>query len=147
MAETLRVIAPEAGLRLLRCAPDGGRGFLGLDPVTRNDSALALRLTERQAHLFTFGESTVLAAAVSEHNPRQAEVAVSSDDGEGLLVLLEHLRLYSRCTSFTAEAGADSPAAQALTDCGFELVGVLREHAFRSGHYHDVQLYHLDWSA
>jgi len=138
----LQQLRPAEAITLLRATPRGGRGFLGLDPVTQNDPLLLRRIADTGMQLFAVGD-TVLGYAANPDNPRQAFVATTSEDGAALVALAEHLRVYRRCTSLVCHAAEGEPAVAALLDCGFRSVGLLREHDYRSGAYHDVHVYHV----
>lgn len=118
------------GVRRLK----GTRGFLGVDPVTQNDALLRTVLTAREARLFGWGDA-VLAYAPNPDNPRQAEIATTSQDPTVLTAFLEFLRRHGRYTSFVCFGGPP----EALRD--FRHAGRLREHVFRAGRYHDVDVW------
>jgi hypothetical protein len=134
---------PEAATRL--SAADGrSRGFLGLDPHTQNDALLVRRLTALNAQVFTCG-STTLGYLPNGDNPRQATVASTSDDPLALAAFTSFLHRYRRYTSFVATAEPDAEPARALRGCGFEEVGRMPGHVFRSGRYRDVAIYFASW--
>lgn len=116
------------------------RGFLGLDPVTQNEALLARELTRAGASVFRADDGLV-GCAPNPESPRQSYVATTSADPGAVRAVLEHLVTYQRCASFVALVPAGSPAGAAFVECGFAPVGVLREHRFHSGAYHDVHVY------
>jgi len=137
----VRLSQAEAAARL-RTGPDGGRGFLGLDPVTQNDAALVAGLSARQALVWSFGAALV-GAYPNPDNPRQAWVATTSADPAALGAAARTLRVYRRTTSLVAATAAGEPGAEAVRGCGFTGAGTLRGHDYRSGTYHDVDLHYL----
>ncbi|MBB5939860.1 hypothetical protein [Streptomyces zagrosensis] len=141
MPELVPLELPE-GIRRLRRSPSSGLGFLGLDPLTQSDQWLLGRLTAMGAALYVGGRGTLVGYAPSVANPWQAQVAVAGDDGPALRTLLAFLRSAVACTSFTATLRAADTSLPAVLDCGFREVGVLRDHAFRAGIYHDVGVYY-----
>lgn len=134
-------LARAEGVARLRALGDGGRGFLGLDPRTQNDALLTRILTEREAVLFGYGE-TLLGAYQNKENPRQAVVAVSGDDPDGLAALARLLRVYRRYTSMVVLTAPGDPALPALRACRFREVGTLSGHHYRSGAYHDAVVHY-----
>ncbi|HEY4023725.1 MAG TPA: hypothetical protein VGM75_33930 [Pseudonocardiaceae bacterium] len=136
----LRPLAPREGVALLRGI--GARGFLGLDPVTQNDPLLLRELAAMDAHLFapTEGADAVLGYTPNPDNPRQAYVATTSADPALLAELADHLLIYRRCTSMVCLT-SDDTAIAALRGNGFRQAGLLRQHDYREGAYHDVHVY------
>jgi hypothetical protein len=123
-------------------AAGGGaaRGFLGTDPVTQNRALLAAELTRMGATVCQAGDALV-GFAHRPGQPRQALVASTSGRPEPVAALLAFLRTYHRSTSYLALVPDGSPVAAAFTGCGFRPAGVLREHRYGAGQYHDVLVY------
>jgi hypothetical protein len=140
MSVDIEQIAPDLAVSLLRTATGGGRGFLGLDPVTQNDALLVREMTARRAQVFRYGDS-VVGYAPNPDAPRQAVVATTSADPDVLVGFVSFLRVYRRFTSFTATTTADQPAAKALRAGGFREVARLRDHVYRAGGYRDLHVY------
>jgi len=140
MSVDIEQIPPDFAVSLLRTATGGGRGFLGLDPVTQNDALLVREMTARQAQVFRYGDS-VVGYAPNPDAPRQAVVATTSADPDVLVGFVSFLRVYRRFTSFTATTTADQPAAKALCGGGFREVARLRDHVYRAGGYRDLHVY------
>jgi hypothetical protein len=134
-ARAIQLLAPAEAAAAVRAI--GARGFFDLDPVTQNDALMARELTTRDVQVYRVGD-TLLASAVNPVQPRQAYVASTSGDPEPVRALLAFLRAYLRCTSYLALVPAGAAAADAFTGCGFEQVGVLREHRYQTARYHDV---------
>jgi hypothetical protein len=139
MTELLR-LDTDAAVAELRASGDSARGFLGLDPVTQNDSLLASELTGLAAQLFSAGEALV-GFAPNMDQPRQAYVASTSADPEPLRVMLEFLTTYQRCTTFVAMVPADAEGGNGFAACGFERVGVLPQHRWQNYDWQDVLVY------
>lgn len=116
------------------------RGFLGTDPVTQNGALLAAELTRMGATVGQAGDALV-GFAHRAGQPRQALVASTSGRPEPVAALLGFLRTYHRSTSYLALVPDGSPAAAAFAGCGFRRAGVLREHRYGAGEYHDVLVY------
>lgn len=135
-------LTPAQAAARLRTEPGGGRGFLGLDPVTQNDPALIAGLSASQALVWSFGAALV-GACPNPDNPRQAWVATTRADPAALRAAAATLRAYRRTASLLAVAGTGEPAADAVRGCGFTPAGTLRRHDYRSGAYHDVDMHYL----
>ncbi|MEV6606192.1 hypothetical protein [Kutzneria sp. NPDC051319] len=131
---------PAVAVAELRASGACARGFLGLDPVTQNDSLLTQELESLQAQLFSAGE-TLVGFAPNADQPRQAYVASTSADPEPLRALLEFLATYQRCTTFVAMGPDGVEAAQGFAACGFEQVGVLPRHRWQNYDWQDVLVY------
>jgi RimJ/RimL family protein N-acetyltransferase len=140
-ARLVRLSLAQAAARL-RTAPGGGRGFLGLDPVTQNDASLVAGLSARRALVWSFGV-VLIGAYPNSRNPRQVRVATTAADPKALRAVVQALRVYRRTTSLVTATVATEPAAEAARACGFADIGVLRRHDYRSGVYHDVYLRYL----
>ena len=142
MTETLGLqrLDTEAAVAELRTTGASGRGFLGLDPVTQNDSLLAAELKSLEAQFFTVGEALV-GFAPNADQPRQAYVASTSADPEPLRALLEFLTTYQRCTTFVAMVPDGAESAAGFDACGFERVGVLPRHRWQNYDWQDVLVY------
>lgn len=136
MTDIQQLDAPAAAAGL-RAAKGGARGFLGVDPVTQNDTLLAIELTRQDAQVYRVDEALV-GFAPNHEQPRQAFVASTSAAAEPVRALLTYLATYQRCTSYVAMVPAGGAAIAAFTGCGFEQVGELRDHRFQSGGYQDV---------
>jgi hypothetical protein len=136
----LRMLSPTAAAAALADAGGAARGFLGTDPVTQNGALLAAELTRMGATVCQAGDALV-GYAHRPGQPRQALVASTSGRPEPVAGLLGFLRTYHRSTSYLALVPDGSPAAAALVGCGFRPAGVLREHRYGSGGYHDVLVY------
>jgi hypothetical protein len=139
MTEILR-LDTDTAVAELRASGDSARGFLGLDPVTQNDSLLAAELTGLAAQLFSAGE-TLVGFAPNTDQPRQAYVASTSADPEPLRALLEFLTTYQRCTTFVAMVPAHAEGGKGFEACGFERVGVLPQHRWQNYDWQDVLVY------
>ena len=139
MTEILR-LDPDAAVAELRASGDAARGFLGLDPVTQNDSLLAAELIALEAQLFSAGE-TLVGFAPNADQPRQAYVASTTADPEPLRALLEFLATYQRCTTFVAMVPDGAEAAAGFAACGFERSGVLPQHRWQDYDWQDVLVY------
>ncbi len=139
----IRRLDPAAAAAHLRAAAEAGRGFLGLDPVTQNDVLLAAELTRMQAQVFRAGDM-LLGSVPNPDQPRQAFVAATCADPEPLRILLGFLDTRQRCSSFVAMVPDGAACAAAFESCGFRQVGVLRDHRYQSGAYHDVIVYHAE---
>jgi hypothetical protein len=139
MTEILRLDV-DAAVAELRASGDSARGFLGLDPVTQNDSLLAAELQALEAQLFSAGEALV-GFAPNTDQPRQAYVASTSADPEPLRALLEFLATYQRCTTFVAMVPADAEGGKGFEACGFERAGVLPQHRWQNYDWQDVLVY------
>jgi hypothetical protein len=135
-------LTPAQAAARLRTEPGGGRGFLGLDPVTQNDPSLIAGLSAREALVWSFGVALV-GACPNPDNPRQACVATTSADPAALRAAAGTLRAYRRTASLLAVAGTGEPAADAVRGCGFTRAGTLRRHDYRSGAYHDADMHYL----
>jgi hypothetical protein len=135
--DELQLLDPVSACVKLRAAGAGARGFLGLDPVIQNDPLLTRELARTGAQLFSAGDA-VVGAVPNQEQPRQAFVATTSADPGPVRALLHFLTTYQRCTSFLALSPAGSPAVAALAGCGFQQVGVLREHRYANYGYQDV---------
>ncbi len=140
---TLTLLSPREAAARLRALSSGGRGFLGTDPVVQNDALLAKVLQDCSALVMDW-EGTVIGARPSPHNPRQEEVACSSDDPEALTALLDHLRQYRRCASVWAVCSPDAPMLTALEALEFRHTGLLRAHYYRAGEYLDAAVHYRD---
>jgi hypothetical protein len=138
-------LAPADAVARLRRTPGQGRGFLGLDPVTQNDALLKILLARCGAQLFgsdVFGsDDAVLGYVPNADNQRQGFIATTSADPAVLAAFTEFLRVYRRYTSFVCHVADGDPAITALEGCGFRVAGRLRGHVFRTGAYHDVNVY------
>jgi hypothetical protein len=139
MTELLR-LDTDVAVAELRASGDSARGFLGLDPVTQNDSLLATELNGLQAQLFSTGESLV-GFAPNTDQPRQAYVASTSADPEPLRALLEFLTTYQRCTTFVAMVPAGAEGCHGFEACGFDKAGVLPQHRWQDYDWQDVLVY------
>ena len=137
----IRRLDPASAAADLRAAAADGRGFLGLDPVTQNDSLLAAELTRMEAQVFRAGDM-LLGAVANPDQPRQAFVAATSADPAPLRVFLSFLGTRQRCTSFVAMVPDGAASAAAFEHCGFQRVGALRDHRYQSGGHQDVVVYH-----
>lgn len=137
---TVELLDHTAAAAALRSAGDSARGFLGLDPVTQNESLTAAELRRTGAMVFRDG-AALLGYLPNTGQPRQGTVASTSADPAPVRALLEFLRTYRRCTSFVAEVPAGAAACAAFEACGFVVTGTLRGHRFQSGRYHDVRVY------
>lgn len=133
-------LAPADAVARLRRTPGQGRGFLGLDPVTQNDALLQILLARQGAQLFG-SDDAVLGYVPNADNQRQGFIATTSADPEVLAAFTEFLRVYRRYTSFVCHVTDGDPAIGALEGCGFRVTGQLRGHLFRTGAYHDVNVY------
>jgi hypothetical protein len=131
---------PVVAVAELRASGDCARGFLGLDPVTQNDSLLASELGSLQAQLFSAGE-TLVGFAPNTDQPRQAYVASTSADPEPLRALLDFLATYQRCTTFVAMVPDGAEAGRGFAACGFERVGTLPRHRWQNYDWQDVLVY------
>jgi hypothetical protein len=142
MTETLQIqrLDLDAAVAQLRAAADGARGFLGLDPVTQNDSLLAAELTSLEAQLFSAG-GPLVGFAPNTDQPRQAYVASTSSDPEPLRALLDFLVTYQRCTTFVAMVPDGTAAVAGFESCGFEQTGVLPRHRWQNYDWQDVLVY------
>ncbi|MFE0651513.1 hypothetical protein ACFVZH_23275 [Streptomyces sp. NPDC059534] len=137
----LELLAPAAAAAALAAAADDtARGFLGLDPVTQNEALLARELSRADAAVFRYGD-TVLGCRVNPDQPRQSEVASTTADPVALGALLDFLHTYQRCESFVALV-PDALDVSGYTALGFAPVGLLREHRYAAGRYHDVRVLH-----
>ncbi|WP_353942659.1 hypothetical protein ABII15_14040 [Streptomyces sp. HUAS MG91] len=136
----LELLPPAAAAAALTAAGEPARGLLGLDPVTQNEALLARELTRREAAVFRYGD-TVLGCRVNAEQPRQSEVASTTADPAALGALLDFLHAYKRCVSFVALV-PDALDISGYTALGFTEVGLLREHRFAAGRYHDVRVLH-----
>ena len=139
MAE-LRLLDPATAVTRLREAADAARGFLGLDPVTQNDTLLARQLGRMSAQVGQAGD-TVVGWAQNQDQPRQALLACTSDDADAVRAMVAFLARYQRCTSYVAMVPAGAAAEAAFTGSGFTEIGVLPEHRYAGGAYHDVRVY------
>ncbi|HEX6498608.1 MAG TPA: GNAT family protein [Micromonosporaceae bacterium] len=128
------------GVAGLRAAGDQARGFLGTDPVTQNDALLGSELTRIGAQVYGHGD-TLLGYLPNVDQPRQAYLASTSSDPDALRLFTAFLGTYQRCTSYVATVPADSVAVGAFDACGFRRIGMLRDHQYRSGRYHDVVMF------
>jgi hypothetical protein len=137
-------IDPAEAVTRLRVAVELSRGFLGLDPVTQNDALLIRALAELDAQVFACG-TTIVGYLPNRDNPRQATISSTSGDPAVVAEFTGFLHRYRRCTSFLATAEPDATPARALLGCGFEEVGRMPGHVFRSGHYRDVAVYFAPW--
>src|SRR5580700_4570834 len=97
-------------LRVLNCAeaaaalsrrPGSARGFLGLDPVTQNESLLAIELARIDAEVYAVGDE-LIGFAPNPSQPRQMYVASTSARPEPVAALLAFLRTYRRSSSYLA---------------------------------------------
>jgi hypothetical protein len=142
MTETLHIqrLDLDAAVAELRSAADSTRGFLGLDPVTQNDSLLATELTSLEAQLFS-ADGPLVGFAPNTDQPRQAYVASTSEDPEPLRALLDFLVTYQRCTTFVAMVPDGAAAVAGFERCGFERVGMLPRHRWRNYDWQDVLVY------
>lgn len=132
---------PASAAAGLRAAGEAGRGFLGLDPVTQNDTLLVNELSRLGAQVFG-SERALLGYLTNPDQPRQAVVATTSADPEPLRAFLAFLGTYQRCSSFVAFAPDGAAMAAALAACGFAERGTLRAHRYQSGRYLDVSIYY-----
>lgn len=132
---------PASAAAGLRAAGEAARGFLGLDPVTQNDTLLGIELGRLQAQVFG-SEGALLGYLTNPDQPRQAVVATTSADPEPLRAFLAFLGTYKRCSSFVALAADGAAMAAALVACGFTERGTLRAHRYQSGRYLDVSIYY-----
>lgn len=139
----IRRLDPAAAAVQLRDAAEAGRGFLGLDPVTQNDALLAAELARMQAQLFRAGDM-LLGAVPNPAQPRQAFIAATCADPEPLRAFLGFLSTRQRCSSFLAMVPDGAAPGTAFELCGFRRVGVLRDHCYRAGAYHDILVYHAN---
>lgn len=136
----LELLPPAAAAAALTAAEERARGFLGLDPVTQNEALLARELTRRDAAVFRYGD-TVLGCRSNPDQPRQSEVASTTADPAALGALLHFLHTYQRCVSFVALV-PDALDDSGYTALGFVRTGLLREHRYANGRYHDVRVLH-----
>lgn len=136
----MQLLDASAAAAGLRDAAARARGFLGVDPFVQNDALLAIELTRMGAQVYRTGDALV-GYAPNHAQSRQAYVASTSAEAGPVRTLLAFLATYQRCSSCVALVPAGSAAATAFTDCGFEELGVLREHRFQSGGYQDVLVY------
>jgi hypothetical protein len=136
----LERLDPLAAAAALRAAPDGARGFLGVDPVTQNDMLVALELTRLGAQVFRRGQA-LLGFVPNSEQPRQATVATTSADPHLMAEFLTFLGSYQRCTSYVGMVPSGGVAESAFSGCGFHRSGTLRGHRYQAGQYHDVQVY------
>jgi hypothetical protein len=136
----LRMLDPAGAAAALAEAGVVARGFLGTDPVTQNGALLAAELTRMGATVCQAGDALV-GYAHRPGQPRQALVASTSAEPGPVAALLGFLRTYHRSTSCLALVPDGSPAAAAFAGCGFRRAGVLREHRYGAGEYHDVLVY------
>ena len=136
----LERLAPAAAAAALRAAPDGARGFLGVDPVTQNDEMVALVLARLGAQVFRRGRA-LLGFAPNIEQPRQAAVATTSADPDLMAEFLTFLGSYQRCTSYVGTVPSGGVAESALRGCGFDRAGTLRGHRYQAGQYQDVHVY------
>ncbi|MDT0267362.1 hypothetical protein RM844_13810 [Streptomyces sp. DSM 44915] len=123
----------------LRAAGAAARGFLDLDPVTQNDALLARTLAGVEGRVFRAGDALV-GAAPNPRQPRQALVACTSDEPAAVRALVGFLVTYRRTTSGLALVPDGAPAVAAFRGAGFTELGVLRDHGYGSGAYHDVRV-------
>ncbi|MBB0246061.1 hypothetical protein FNQ90_18605 [Streptomyces alkaliphilus] len=141
---TPALLTPGEAARALTDAPVRlTRGFLGLDPVTRNTALLARQITDREIRVTRY-DRALLGYTVNPLQPRQVMVATTSTDPAPLEALLDFLAVYQRATSFVAEVPDGSPVLTALEGCGFIPGGILRGHLFHTGRYRDVLVLHTD---
>jgi hypothetical protein len=142
MQKTVRLqrLDLDAAVAALRSATDSARGFLGLDPVTQNDSLLAAELTSLEAQLFG-ADGSLVGFAPNTDQPRQAYVASTSADPEPLRALLDFLVTYLRCTTFVAMVPDGTAAVAGFERCGFERAGVLPRHRWQDYDWQDVLVY------
>ncbi len=124
----------------LRETGDAARGFLGLDPVTQNDPLLAKHLARMSAQLGQAG-GTVVGWAQNADQPRQATLSTTTGDAEAVRAMVKFLATYQRCTTYVAMVPAGADAEKAFTGSGFQEIGVLPEHRYAGGTYHDVRVY------
>lgn len=144
----IELLDPAAAAAALREAGPAGRGFLGLDPVTQNDVLLARELERLEAQVFREAAGrAVLGCSPNPVQPRQVCVATTCDDPAVLRAFVGFLATYLRGTSFTATLPADAPSVAAFDGCGFQRVGTLREHFYRSGRYQDCLVYYTSEEA
>ena len=136
----LERLDPPAAAAALRATPDGARGFLGVDPVTQNDMAIAGELTRLGAHVFRRGQA-LLGFVPNSEQPRQATVATTSADPDLMTEILPFLGSYQRCTSYVAMVPSGSAAESTFNGCGFHRTGTLRGHRYQTGQYQDVHVY------
>jgi acyl transferase domain-containing protein len=139
----LRLLSPDEVAARLRTSPGGGRGFLGTDPVIQNDALLARALRDTSARLLGWRD-TVLGTRPNPRNPRQEEVAATSNDADALAALLDFLRAHRHCGSALAVCGPDAAMLPALNQLGFRRTGLLRGHYFRAGRYLDATVHYRD---
>jgi hypothetical protein len=136
----LRLLDGATAIARLRETGDAARGFLGLDPVTQNDPLLAKQLSRMSAQLGQAGE-TVVGWVQNADQPRQAMLATTSADAGAVRAMVQFLAKYQRCTSYVAMVPAGADAEKAFTGSGFREIGVLPEHRYAGGAYHDVRVY------
>ncbi len=129
-----------AAAQALSDAAGAARGFFGIDPVAQNCALIAAELTRTGAQVCRAGDALV-GYAHRPSQPRQALVASTSARAEPVATLLSFLRIHHRSTSFLALVPAGSVTIAALEGCGFRPAGVLRDHRYQSGGYHDVLVY------
>ncbi|HEY8980274.1 MAG TPA: hypothetical protein VIU15_11895 [Streptomyces sp.] len=140
--EAVAVLSASAAAARLRALGAGGRGFLGRDPVTENDSLLARELGRDDTVVLAVGD-TLLGARISRLNPRRAEISASAADPKALRALAEFLATYRRCFALTAVVAEGDPSWPALEELGFTRTAVLRDHWYRTGRYVDGHVLHL----
>jgi hypothetical protein len=142
MTETLHLqrLDLDAAVAELRSAAESARGFLGLDPVTQNDSLLAAELTSLEAQLFC-ADGPLVGFAPNTGQPRQAYVASTCADPEPLRALVDFLVTYQRCTTFVAMVPDGAASVAAFEQCGFERAGVLPRHRWQDYDWQDVLVY------
>ncbi|UED82959.1 hypothetical protein [Streptomyces profundus] len=138
MADLVQLNGPDAA-EALRAAGEASRGFLGLDPVVQNDALLTRELARLDGRVFRVGDALV-GAAPNPAQPRQALVACTHDDEAAVRSLVEFLVTYRRNTSFLALVPEGSPAVAGFLRAGLTDRGVLRDHRYASGSYHDVRV-------
>lgn len=142
MTETVQIhrLDLDAVVAQLRSAAESARGFLGLDPVTQNDSLLTAELTALEAQVFS-ADGSLVGCAPNTDQPRQAYVASTTADPAPLRALLDFLVTYQRCTSFVAMVPDGTEAVTGFQRCGFQRVGVLPRHRWQNYDWQDVGVY------
>ncbi|PWI44814.1 hypothetical protein [Streptomyces sp. ICBB 8177] len=141
MADITRLSLPQAARLLASTDPAAARGFLGLDPVTQNSALLVKEMTLRQMSVHLVGDA-LYGHAPNPHQPRQAFVAATEAEPAALRAFLGFLAAYRRHTSYVALLPDGSPVTAGFEAAGFVRSGTLPDHAYRSGRYGDVAVYH-----